>query len=219
MGNIKGKVLIAGVAAVASAVAFGGFAWGEAVERRAEAALAEARRTQNLYGQGAAENEISEAGEDIPAPNLDRKVVVTAALTPEAREANLARIAELTKRVKERGELGDWLELGVYRKTIGDLDGAEEIWGYVALTHPDDGISLANLANLYLYERKDPKKAEGYLLGAIERASHQMLYYETAYELYHFVLKDDAKGKEVVMKGLLANPSQAEAFKDILARF
>ena len=156
----------------------------------------------------------------VPAPpDLNRPIVVTVTFPPDVEKKTLAHLTELTERLKKNPELGDWLELGTYRKGIGDSDAAEEIWSYVAAAYPSDAISLSNLANLYIYDRHDLKKGESYLLAAIGKAPFQVSYYETAYELYHFVLKDDEKGKAVIQKGLLANPESAEAFKAILARF
>ena len=210
----QGKIAVIGGSAAVVIMAFSFFAWGQAVDRSAEAVISEATRIQREL----ASNVVPE-GKDIAAPNLDRSVVITANLSEQAKLLSIARIAELTAMIRKNPELSSWLELGVYRKAIGDWDGAEEIWTYLSSVNPSDAISLANLANLYLYERKDPKKAETFLLAAIERNPTQVSYYEAAYELYHFVLKNDAKGKAIIQKGLLRNPADEAAFRDILSRF
>lgn len=152
-----------------------------------------------------------------PIPALPFPVEVKANLSAENEKKALDKIQELTLRLRENPDLESyWIELGLYRKLIGDLDGAREAWEYAAYIRPGDFIPLSNLGDLYAYSLNNPKKAEEYFLKAIEAEPSVVMIYEKLYEVYRFLLKDDKKAREILEEGIRKNPSTSERLAEIL---
>ena len=159
------------------------------------------------------------ASPPLPA-TLARAITVSAKLPEEQEKKAREGIHEMVDALKKQPNLySHWLELGILRKFIGDYQGAEEIWKYTTLTWPNEAVSFSNLANLYKSELSDLTKAEQYTLLAIEKAPYLFNYYYDAYELYRFVLKDDAKARDILLKGKERNPGDAESYTAFLSKF
>lgn len=145
-----------------------------------------------------------------PLPDLDRKVDVPASISDEAKKIATAKIAEISGRLKQNSDsLEDWLLLGIYRKMVGDLEGAVEVWEYAGKIRPSNSVSFNNLGDLYGYYLKDPVKAEENFKKAIANGPEQIYIYRNFYEFYHFVVKNDAKAKAILEQGIAANPGPA----------
>jgi len=156
----------------------------------------------------------------ISVPILNRPIVIAVPMSEAQKQSTKAHMESVIAELREEATLyNNWLELGVYRKLIGDYEGAEEIWKFMTVHWTDDPVSYSNLANLYREQLQDLSKAETYSLLAIEKAPHLFNYYYHAYELYRFVLKNDAKAREILMKGKERNPAEAEFYDDLLLRF
>lgn len=152
------------------------------------------------------------------APDLDRPITVSTALPDRIVWGAKNRIEELVVALKKDNTLyHEWLDLALQRKLIGDYDAAKEIWVYITQTWADDATAYNNLANLYVMVYHDNTRAEMYLLRAIEKEPTQILFYENAYSFYRFIKKDLVKARQVLEDGLKKNPSQAAAFRKLLA--
>ncbi|MEW5907575.1 MAG: hypothetical protein AB1643_00085 [Patescibacteria group bacterium] len=156
----------------------------------------------------------------VEIPNLDRPINITVNLTKEAEEIIRKKIEELSSKLKENPNLLDlWLDLGIYRKIIGDYEGAVEAWEYVSVVSPKNSTSFHNLGDLYAFYLKDYQKAEKNFLIAIENNPSQIFSYRSLYELYRYAMKDDEKAKEILKKGIEINPDTSQDLKNLLDRF
>lgn len=154
----------------------------------------------------------------IQTSDLDRPIKITANLSEESRHNAASKIQELQAELKTNDKFySSWLELGIYRKLIGDYEAAEAIWRYVTEKWPKDSVAHNNLADLYINYLKDYKNGEKHLLLAIEKDPASFNYYLNAYEFYRYIIKDLAKARSILEKGLLENPKDASAYQQILA--
>ncbi len=155
------------------------------------------------------------------APDLNKPIVVTASLDEVAKQKALAQIADLVKVLKQDSEsYNSWINLGIYRKFIGDYVGAAEAWQYAAVLDPNASVPMNNLADLYTYSIKNNILAEQYFLKAIDKEPKQIRYYYNAYEFYRFVTKDLDKAKAILKRGIaVADPANVQALEDLLKEF
>ena len=150
-------------------------------------------------------------------PDLDRPIVVTANLSESIKENSLKHIKALIEDLKKNPDLySSWLELGIYRKIIGDYEGAIHAWQYASLLRPNNAVAYGNLANIYIFELSNYKKGEQYLLKAISLAPNQVIYYEQAYEFYRFIVKDTDKARRILEDGVSANPGNTIGLEKLL---
>jgi tetratricopeptide (TPR) repeat protein len=158
-----------------------------------------------------------EQAQQLEPPNLDRPINITADLPEDAKKIDREKIEELTTALKKNLDFGEnWLLLGVYRKTIGDYEGARECWEYVVFLNPQNSIAFNNLGDLYANYLKDNKKAEENFLKAIEISPSQIYIYRSLYDFYYYVEKDTAKAKQLLEQGIAANPSSSQDLKILL---
>ena len=76
-----------------------------------------------------------------------------------AKKIASAKIQDLSSQLKKDSDnLENWLVLGVYRKIIGDYEGAKEVWEYAGAVRPQNSVSFNNLGELYAYYLKNNKK-------------------------------------------------------------
>ncbi len=153
-------------------------------------------------------------------PNLDRPLNITANLPEDAQKIAKDKIEKLTSELKQNPALfEDWLVLGIYRKMIGDYEGAKECWEYAAAINPQSPTPFNNLGDLYANYLKDGKKAEENFLIAIKNNPGQIYVYRSTYELYRYVLKDDAKAKAILEQGIKANPTTSQDLQNLLNNY
>jgi len=149
--------------------------------------------------------------DNIPVPNLDREIVFSADILAEKQDKLRQTIEEISSELKKDSNLVDnWIELGVYRKNIGDYDGAIEAWNYALVLQPKSSITFNNLGDLYGYYLKDSIKAEQNFLKAIENAPKDIYLYFKISEFYIDVLGDADKARAIVQQGIDENPNSAE---------
>lgn len=108
-----------------------------------------------------------------------------------------------------------WIELGVYRKVIGDYEGAITAWINASVIEPQNALPESNIGNVLGYYMKDPLNAEKHYLKSIEIEPNTGFWYYQAFMFYREVLKNEAKAKAIIEKGVLNNPNDIE-LKDIL---
>ena len=144
-------------------------------------------------------------------PSLDRKLVPPEGTSLEVASTTLARVSALVVKLKkEPGDAGVWLSLGLYRADWKDYEGATEAWKFAAALAPKDSRGPLNLANMNAYYLKDFATAETYYLEAAKREPIEISIYIRMFEFYRDVVKDMAKAKAIIKKGLVANPGDKD---------
>lgn len=141
------------------------------------------------------------------SPDLNRPIIILSEISPETQSIAEEKIGSLSAELIENPELnGAWLELAAYRKTIGDLSGAIEIWEFLT-RHWDGQIPYKNLGMTYHYDLPDYPKSESYLNQAIEKDPTYLPSYTELFNLYHlsYVEKAD-QADDALLSGLSKNP-------------
>lgn len=138
-------------------------------------------------------------------PNLDREIIVTASLDEETKNRAIKSIKEIVAQLKQdydRRE--DWLNLGIWRKTIGDYEGARQVWEFIALIRPADAVPLHNLGDLYAQYLNNFTLAEKYYLAAIAKEPATAFFYMKLHEFYRYFLKKPDLAESILIKGIKA---------------
>lgn len=107
-----------------------------------------------------------------------------------------------------------WLELGAYRRMIGDNDGALEAWQFLSKIRPFAHVSYHNIGDLYAFTIRDYEQGEKYLLKSILVGPGNIQGYLALANLYS--VPEFGKQSEVpkiLLKGIDNNPE----FPDLYA--
>jgi len=153
-------------------------------------------------------------------PDLDREIVVKADLPANIKSETIMDIQDIIQKLKEDYDnMQLWLQLGLLRKLLGDYDGAIEAWQFVNLIRPNNFVSFGNLGDIYSLYLNDKKKAEENYLKALENGPDQIYLYEKVYEFYRYTIKDNAKAKEILKKGINLNPNNSQYLQNLLNNF
>ena len=138
-------------------------------------------------------------------------------MNEDAKRIATAKIQDLSSQLKKDSDnLENWLILGIYRKMIGDYEGAREVWEYASAIRPQSSIPLNNLGDLYAYYIKDEAKAEEYFLRAISIDPNNLYLYFKITDFYRDFNKDTAKARAILEQGIAANPSTSSDLKNLL---
>jgi len=143
----------------------------------------------------------------IKMPDLDREIIINdkSILEEEKNRAikNITDIIALLKDDYDRRE--EWLNLGIWRKNLGDYEGAEEAWEFVIFIRPNDPVAFHNLGDLYSQYLIDFTKAEKYYLLAIENdPGHNPFFYIKLHEFYRYFVKKQDLAESILEKGIKA---------------
>ncbi len=124
-------------------------------------------------------------------PNLDREIIIKENLSEESKNRAISEIKIITATLKaDYDKLAEWLTLGIWRKTIGDYEGAVEAWKFATILRPKDPVAFHNLGDLYSQYLPDFPKAEKYYLSAIEKdTGHNPFFFIKLYEFYRYYYK------------------------------
>lgn len=144
-----------------------------------------------------------------PLPDLNRPVIALVPLSQFAEadaRRNMALLIEILQ--KNPDDAPAWIGVGLYRKTLGDYEGAEEAWQYVARHWPTDFVAHNNLGNLYHEQLRDLPKAEVHFLKVVELQPSFMQTYFNLYNLYRYSYKEqEVKAVQALLQGLQKNPT------------
>lgn len=145
-------------------------------------------------------------------PDLDKPIVFNDIFSDEEKKTITEKISNLIEKLKEDNNLFfNWIELGLYRKSIKDYIGAKDAWEYASKIRPQNNISFANLGNLHHYYLKDFPKAEQNLRSAIENDKQNTGAYTALHELYKYSYKQDTNlAVEVLLEGLKEKPNNTD---------
>lgn len=157
-------------------------------------------------------NQVTEGGESILLPDLDRPVVYPDDFPEDAQTIVSEKIEELTNSLKKKPDsFENWLNLALQRKTINDYEAAIEIWEYLGKASPNNSISFTNLGNLYHLHLKDFEKSEINFKTAIRNNPKNIHSYRSLYELYKFSYKKDTGlAEDTLLLGLKNSPHSVD---------
>ncbi len=144
-------------------------------------------------------------------PDLNRPLTVTANLTESQLAQIKNKIADINTRLKANSDdFMSWIELGLYRNSVGDYEGARIVWEYASAIRPKNSLSFGNLGFLYGYHLNDPVRAEKNYLQAIQNDPKMAYLYVQLAEFYRDVAKNMAKARAIIERGVRNNPDNAE---------
>jgi tetratricopeptide (TPR) repeat protein len=97
-----------------------------------------------------------------------------------------------------------WLELGGYRKIIGDYEGALQAWLFLSEIRPNSFVSFHNIGDLYAFTLKNYQKGEQYLLASLELNEGSTQGYLALANLYQNVpeLGKADRVDDILLRGL-----------------
>ncbi|MEK7576462.1 MAG: tetratricopeptide repeat protein [Patescibacteria group bacterium] len=145
----------------------------------------------------------------IPKPDLDRAIVVSdKSLTGDAANTVIANLKiALAAAKKNAADYQAWMDIGLYRKAIGDYQGSSEAWLYVLNFQKQNFVVMNNLANLYAQNLKDYSKAEKYYLAFITEQQSNVDGYINLYQLYRNQYKEKSiQASEILKQGIAKIP-------------
>lgn len=145
-------------------------------------------------------------------PNLSREIrfASNTNFEPEVVTLVTKKILDLQATLKtDPLNFPAWIDLGLYYKMIGDIQGAMDIWIYATKLSPTNFVAFGNLGNLYAYYLKDMGMADVYYRQAISKDPSQVYLYIQLAGAYKDVSNDIAKAVAVVDQGLVANPNDS----------
>lgn len=132
-----------------------------------------------------------------------------AANHPEGKNL-LERAKTDRERIKNNSrDLEAYLDLGIIKTQLGDLNGAEKVYLDSLKVVPRNILILNNLALLYV-QIKDYKKAEQAFLRLLEITPSSYQTYIHLSELYLNNMNDKKKAEEILLKGLEVMPEMPD---------
>ena len=146
----------------------------------------------------------------ISVPNLSGPILFKDSVSTKTKEEITKKMKDLSEELgKDNDYFDGWIQLGLYRKNIGDYDGAQQAWEYAGLIRPENSLSFGNLGMLYGYYLKDNIMAEKSFIKATKNDKTLIYLYAQFASFYHEVLKNDTKAKAILEQGIAANPGPA----------
>ncbi len=145
-------------------------------------------------------------------PKLERSISFPASFPEEAQDIIRNKIVTLRQNLKKDSTLvNDWLDLGIQYKTIGDYEGAKEVWEYSSLLSPSNFVSFYNLGDLYHFYLKDYQASEKNYLQVIANKPDYVNSYRALYDLYHLSYKEKSTlAPTILLKGLDVNKGNVD---------
>jgi tetratricopeptide (TPR) repeat protein len=143
--------------------------------------------------------------------------IASSPLTP-SKNASAEMIAIAKEKIKSSIDLikqdynydMPWLDLGSYRKLVGDYSGAISAWKFLMKIRPKDFIAPHNLGELYGFVLADYPQSEKYFLKSIENNKNNIQAYFSLAEIYavpSFGKTDQIE--KILLRGLENNPKDA----------
>jgi len=164
-------------------------------------------------------------GEEIPEeiiPGLDREFTVPEIYSEEIKNNTMEQYQTIVSALKEDPALrGEWLQLALFRNSIEDYKGAEEIWLFMTQVWSFDHVAYGNLGNLYYTNLLDIEKSKDFYVQAIEKNPAYLNYYDNLYNIFFFKLEDRAnalllleQGSNLLMDEIYFPLKKAEYYRD-----
>jgi len=159
-----------------------------------------------------------------PQEFLERQLVFNvkrADLPAEAVEIYKKEFNELIEFLrKEPTSLNHWISLGVIKKIIGDLEGAEAAWLYANELNPQNSLSFANLGDLYGFYLKQPQKAEEMMQKAIANDPKEPEWYLRLSSIYRYFYPEKKDlTDDILIQGLVQIPEDKTLTANLAAYY
>jgi len=153
-----------------------------------------------LYMQGAVPK-FDQSAITNPRPSLSRPITFPSDFTPEAQQEFNQQIAKTKAAIAaDPTDISSWYDLAIDYRMVQDYAGAVEIWKYLSVKYPTDGISLHNLGEYYFHTVKDYPTAEGYYLRSLAvQPSLEQDYLDLA-DMYEYAYKQNTTAAVDILK-------------------
>lgn len=149
---------------------------------------------------------------------VSRPIVIKVALSDSIKNQAIEKIKNAGETIKnDYVSAGAWLDLGAYRKLIGDYSGAIEAWNFLTVIYPKDPVAFNNLGDIYAFYLKDFARGEQNFLKAIANDSTKVGAYMQLVTIYQETRQLD-KMEPLLLSGI-KNNSADPTLKILLARF
>jgi cytochrome c-type biogenesis protein CcmH/NrfG len=138
----------------------------------------------------------------VSIPDLNRSV------PPGSDKKTTEKIMNLSLDIKkDPSNVGKWIDLGLWRRNVGDFEGAKEAWEYANLLRPNNPVILGNLGVVYGYDLGKVDKAENYFIEAIKADPLYEYVYIQVHNFYRDVKRDNVQAKKILEQGVKALPN------------
>jgi cytochrome c-type biogenesis protein CcmH/NrfG len=112
---------------------------------------------------------------------------------------------------KNPDSFNEWLALAVFKKGVGDFEGARDIYLYCQKIRPNSSVPLVGLADLYLYSFNDAGKAEAYLKQAMTIDQNDYFLILRLAEIYRYKMPGkEALYEQTILGGLQKFPDNVD---------
>ncbi|MDP3779156.1 MAG: hypothetical protein Q8R30_03900 [bacterium] len=130
-------------------------------------------------------------------------------------------IGNLAKAIKENPEFfNGMIQLGTLKKTIGDFEGARDIWEYASLKRPQNSVSFANLGELYWRYLHQYNQAELNFKTSIKNDPANPGVYVSLSGVYFYSMKEKAElADDVILDGINANPKSTDLLRALASLY
>lgn len=142
---------------------------------------------------------------------ISEPIIFKTSLSEDSKKLFTQKINEIHDLVKQDyNYLNQWLDLGSYRKLIGDYEGAIEALNFAVAIRPDDYVAFHNLGDLYgFYLKNYPKAEENFLKSITFKPANEDAYIQLA-TIYQYSYKEKSGETEnILLKGISSNPGSA----------
>jgi len=132
-----------------------------------------------------------------------------------------ASIEDICSKIKENyTDLSLWIDLGLFRQSIGDYTGAKEALEFANMVFPKNYVSFQNLGFLYGFYLKDPVQSEKYYMKSLENdPTNAQVYLDLADVYFNYKVNAD-KIPAFLLGGVkTTNESDKLLLKARLARY
>lgn len=147
--------------------------------------------------------------------------IETGAMTQEILDLSLEDLNKQYSKLKEGDHIYiRWINIGILRKRLGDVEGTERAWLTAVDYAPDQSLAYGNLADLYLFSLADYERAEEYYLKVLSMREDNYNYYVGLAALYRYNMTEKANLIEDMMNEAAdKNPAEATSYYLYLADY
>jgi len=113
-----------------------------------------------------------------------------------------------------------WINIGILKKRLGDIMGAEKAWLKAAEYNPDQSLAYGNLADLYQFDLEENKKSEEYYQKVLSMPTYSYNYYLGLATLYRYRITEKTGLIEgLMLEGAERVPAEVENYYMYLANY
>ncbi len=136
-------------------------------------------------------------------PSLDRAFVFPDHIPAEAHAGYLKKHNDTIAALRTNpSSIPDWFNLAIEYRTVGDYEGAVEVYEYVSAANPTEPISVRNLGEYYFHNVKDYVRAEEYYRRSIAIDSTMSVNYSDLHEMYRYATNEPEKAVQILEEGI-----------------